>query len=262
MDHIFIDFEKDLIEIKRTINLFDILEEFAQISHSEFVKNEEDFITKAISLSESIKSNRRGNTWISSILMLYVAGRFENYARTIMEETSTQIAKSHNSFKDLPNNFQESLINDTSKVVQNPRKYNHGEGARDTFIKNLYHNIHDNDLDIINYQCISITERNMKADVITELFSKINYKNIWNDICSQANIRQLFYGADVSKTVSECKRRLNTFMDMRNKVAHSSGAITWISKEEGNDYVSFFIEFGRALKDVCPIHIVRTTIKN
>jgi hypothetical protein len=258
MEEIFVDFEKDLQEVKKTIELFKNLDEFAQKPHLNLSESDDDFIQTSIELSEGIKLNRRGNTRIPTILMLYVAGRFENYAKTIMEETSTQIAKLHETFKTLPNKFQESLINDTSKVVQNPRKYNHGEGARDSFIKNLYHNIHDDNLDIINYQCISITERNMRADVITELFSKINYKNIWDDICSQANIRQQFGGADVSKTAKECKRTLNTFMDMRNNVAHSSGAITWISKEKGNDYISFFIEFGRAMKDVCPIHIAQS----
>lgn len=259
MEDLFIDFEKDLLEVKKTIDLFSSLETFAQISHSEFTNNTEEFIKNSIELSEKIKLNRRGNTRIPTILMLYVAGRFENYAKTIMEETSTQIAKKHTTFKDLPIKFQESLINDTSKVVQNPRKYSHGEGARDSFIKNLYHNIHDDKLDIINYQCMSITERNMKADVITELFSKINYKNIWEDICSQANMRQLFDGADVSKTAKECKGKLNTFMDMRNNVAHSSGAITWISNQSGVDYILFFIEFGRAIKSVCPIHIAQTS---
>jgi hypothetical protein len=257
MNQIFIDFEKDLLEVKKTIELFVSLEQFAQLSYTSVNDNSDNFITNSIELSKSIQGNRVGNAKISTILMLYIAGRFENYARTIMEETSTLIAKKHLSFKDLPSNFQESLINDTSKVVQNPRKYNHGEGARDSFIKNLYHNIHDNNLNLINYQCISITERNMKADVITELFSKINYKNIWNDVCSQANVRQQFSGADVSKTTKECKRKLDNFMDLRNNVAHSSSAFTWISNQEAMDYIDFFIEFGKAIKNVCPMHIAQ-----
>lgn len=257
MQQIFDSFKEDLIEIRKTVELLKNMEDFAKEPNESFLNSQEKYVKKANQVSERIKQNRKGSTWIPSILMLYIAGRFENYVRTIFEETSTEVAKKHNQFKDLPKNFQKNLINDTSKVIKDHRKYNHGEGARDSFIKNLYDNVHNNNLNQINYQCISITERNMKPEILLELFLKIDYKKIWDDISSQANIRRLFNGADTDKTKKDCHDKLKEFMDMRNQVAHPSSSITWISKEKGCEYIDFFIVLGEAIKDVCPLHIMK-----
>jgi len=258
MQRIFETYCADLNEIKKTIVLIDSLEEFAKISDTEYKEDISDFIQNAKKVRESFKENRTGATFAPGILMLYVAGRFENFVRTVFEETSTEVAKAHSSFKELDKNFQKSLINDTSKVISNPRKYNHGEGARDTFIRNLYNNIHQNKLNVINYQCLSFTETNMRVDAISDLFKKINYSKIWDDISDQANLRGFFDGVDSGKTMSESKNLLNLFMDMRNGLAHQSDTITWISSKEAINYIDFFIELGRAISCVCPLHIQKT----
>ena len=258
MEEIFEKYQNDLSKIKSTIQIFQLTEEFARETPDENIDLENNFIKKASNVSSKFRENRNGNIALPGILMLYVAGRFEHFVRMIFEETSTLVADNFESFRTLPKKLQDNLIKDTSKVIQDPRKYRHGEGARDAFIKNLHNNIHLNDLTVINYQCISITEQNMKSSTLEELFSKINYKLIWKDICSQMNIRGLFIGADEEKTRKECKDRLDKFMELRNNVAHPSDSITWISTSEGIDYIEFFIELGRAINMVCPVYARNT----
>ncbi|GGX19322.1 HEPN domain-containing protein [Aquimarina muelleri] len=258
MQHIFDKYKEDLNEIKKTISLLNILEDFAKEPNIEVNEESDSYLKKANKVKEVFKENRSGVTFIPGILMLYIAGRFENYIRTIFEETSTNVAKAHLTFKDLNKEFQNSLINDTSKVIANPRKYNHGDGARDTFIKILYSNIHENKLDRINYQCLSSTDMNMRTKVITELFKKINYKNIWTDISAQANLRSYFGGIEPNKTMSESQKRLDSFMDIRNSIAHQSDTVTWMSTNDSIGYIDFFIELGYAIGSVCPLHISKT----
>lgn len=250
-EQIYNKFKEDLVVIKKTIDLFELLESFAQESKEHLLNSEDSYIIQANKITEEIKDNRNGNRWSPSILMLYVAGRFEIFMRTMLEETSTEVAKKHTEFSKLPKCFKDSLIKDTSKVIKEPRKYNHGDGARDTFIKNLYENIHNDNLNVINYQCISITESNMRPKIISELFAKIGYGKIMDDICSQANVRQFFGGTDVNNTRKECERKLNEFMEKRNTIAHPSESITWLSINEGKNYIDFFIEFGKAVESVC-----------
>lgn len=258
MKHIYDIFKRDLNEIKMTISLLKKLEEFAKEPNIEITDKSDGYTIKANQVKNSFRENRSGITFTPGILMLYVAGRFESYIKTIFEETSTEVAKVHSKFKDLNIEFQDSLIKDTSKVIANPRRYSHGEGARDTFIKNLYCNIHEDKLDKINYQCLSTTEVNMRAEVITELFKKINYKNIWNDISAQANLRGYFGGLESEKTKVECQKNLKNFMVLRNSIAHQSDTVTWISLDEATDYIEFFIELGDAISSVCPLHISKT----
>ncbi len=258
MHEIYNKYEEDLNKIKRSILIFEYTDDFARETYVEENEITSEFITKARLINNKFRENRDGAVTLPGILMLYVAGRFEHFVRMIFEETSSRVAIKFSEFRALPKNFQDTLIEDTSKVIQDPRKYRHGIGARDSFIRNLHNNIHLNDLSVINYQCISITEQNMKAKVLSGLFSKINYNNIWADICSQANIRQFFEGADVDKAKSECMAKLDQFMELRNNIAHPSDSITWISTTEAINYIIFFTELGRSIKDVCPIHVMKT----
>lgn len=260
MESIFNNYVQDLERIKVSIRLLESLDSFAKISTQDIELPNSLFIQESFKLNSTYKDieSRKSTIALPGILMLYVAGRFEHFVRTIFELTSSEMASGFDSFAALPKTFQQNLIVDTSKVIKDPRKYRHGEGARDAFIKNLHRNIHENDLDVINYQCISITERNMKSSELERLFEKINYKNIWNDICSQADIRKFFGGADMAKSKKECTKMLDNFMDLRNNIAHPSDSLTWISKEVAIQNIDFFVLLGEAIKNVCPIHIMNS----
>ncbi|MCL3779513.1 hypothetical protein EMN47_03830 [Prolixibacteraceae bacterium JC049] len=253
MQSILTDFIEDLNDVIGVNNLHKMLDEKKNLSPVEGVEN--DFQAHFIELLDTYKSNTQGVHKIPGTLIPYVAGRFEVFVRTVFEETATQVAKIHVEFKKLPSDFQKSLISDTSKVIADPRKFQHGEGARDSFIRNLHNNIHNNDLSAINYQCISATDRNMKSKILTELFNKISYKRIWDDIASQANIRLFFYGEDTNKTKTECQKKLDGLMDTRNSIAHPSTDVTWLSSNELAENIKFLKEFATAMTNVCPLFI-------
>ncbi|WP_075591013.1 HEPN domain-containing protein [Labilibacter marinus] len=253
MQSIFSEFSLDLDDIVGVVNLLAKLEQKKNLNCTTDEKSE--FELQFIEVQNLYKDSSKGINKIPGTIVPYVAGRFEIFVKTIFEETATQVAKIHPMFKKLPSEFQSSLIEDTSKVIADPRKFQHGEGARDSFIKNLHNNIHNNDLSTINYQCISTTERNMKANILGELFKKISYKRIWEDIAAQANIRFYFDGQEPSKVKSDCEKKLNDFMSKRNGIAHPSNDVTWLSISEFIDYIEFLKELGAAISSVCPLFV-------
>jgi hypothetical protein len=253
MQSILSDFLLDLDDVVGVINLHSALDQNKSLVCD--IESTNAFQNEFTKLLELYRKSSKGVKKVPGTIVPYVAGRFEVYVRTIFEETATRVAKLYPEFKRLPHAFQDSLIADTSKVIADPRKFQHGDGARNSFIKNLHNNIHNNDLSTINYQCMSTTDRNMKAAVITDLFSKINYKKIWDDIAAQANIRYYFDGEDISKTRAECEKKLDSFMETRNGIAHPSNDVTWLSDSELVDYINFLKELAKSIAGVCPLFV-------
>ncbi|QRY78297.1 hypothetical protein JVX91_22310 [Pseudomonas sp. PDNC002] len=184
-------------------------------------------------------------------MALYIAGRFEEYTRTSFEDLCQKLAQNASSFKSLPKKMQESLITFTALVIHSPRKYQHGEGAVAGFTENLAANLSAKACaDKINYQCLSITDSNMRPDTLSELYERIGAKEIWKRISQQSNIQTYFATTDASNAESLSKKKLSALMDLRNSIAHPSTSFTWPSTDEVRDYIKFLGILGGALSGI------------
>jgi len=181
-------------------------------------------------------------------MALYIAGRFEEYTRTSFEDLCQKLAQRASSFKALPKRMQESLVVYTAMVMQAPRKFQHGEGAVAGFAANIAANLSgESSVEKINYQCLSITEANMKPDTLAELYDRIGAKEIWKKIGQQAPIQAYFATSDSSNAESLARQKLTALMEMRNSIAHPSTTITWPATETVREYIQFLDVLASAL---------------
>jgi hypothetical protein len=260
MEEIYKTLCQDLGDIEKVVELLDALAEFGkELIPEELKENSSPYVQKSIALHKLITEGHQGSIKIPGALLLYLAGRFEDFVRVLFEELSIKVANNFSEFTKLPTNMQKALIKDTSEVISDPRKYGHGDGARDTFIKNLAENIHSNNLSNINYQCLSITTSNMRPEIIAELFAKVGLKEIWKKTGEQAKVKTHF-GTDNSQTAeNECKKYLENLMDNRNKIAHPSGSFTWPSNQNLRSDIQYFKVIGNALLEICEMYIAKLT---
>ena len=108
----------------------------------------------------------------------------------------------------------------------------------------------------VNHECLSLTEANMRANVLAELFGRIGATNLWSDLSSQAQLKTYFEERDNGKVESSARRKLNMLMDLRNKIAHPSGQIEWPSTEALRDYIVFLRLLSRSMADVVGVYEV------
>jgi len=244
------DFHRDLDDIKNTFSVLRKLEELRSI---ERLDNSESlpFIEKAIELHSLVDTARNGMAKIPGIFILYIGGRFEDFVKTIFEEFAIQFAQKHSNYGSLPSKFQNSIVQDTSLVIASPRKFGYGDIMQKTFIENLFKNVIGDDLRTINHQCLSITEGNMRSEILSDLFAKISISNIWNDIGQQFPVRTFFETDNASNAATQAKKYLDEFMNQRNQVAHpSGGALTWPSYDDVLKHIDFFKILSPVLLDV------------
>jgi len=252
MESILNDFISDIEDVEKTFSVLKCIDEIREID----IPNEENTLTeKSLELHNLIDNGRNGIVKIPSVFILYLGGRFEDYVKTIFEELAIRFANSHTDFNTLPDRFKECLVTDTSIVISSPRKYGYGDIAMNNFIKNLYLNVHEDNLTNINHQCLSITSGNMRSDILKGLFSKISIKDIWKTIGEQASIKTLLGTMDSAQATKNAKKYLDDFMNKRNRIAHpnsstSTGTISWSSYSEVESHIEYFKVLSRVMLEI------------
>lgn len=214
-------------------------------------------------LISSVSNAKFGIQFLIASTTLYLAGRFEYFVRSIIEELSIRISTAKGEFKDLPTNMRDSLIRLSSEVIMEPRRYGFAEGARNSFILNLANNLNQNLNSPINHQCLSITNKNMKDDVIEELFNRLGIKEIWKYFGEQLAIKLFFKTKDTCYATSNARKTLNSIMEKRNQIAHPSDSVgNWPSIDETLKDIDFLKRLALIIKDFSIAHSLTVQFEN
>lgn len=262
MDPILDEFRADLNRIKKLVALLDLVKQYSSCDFSGMEDSLSDpLFQMSIKLHDSAKESKTGIVILPGTLLLYLGGRFENYVRTIFEELCILIASTCRNYDDLPKAMKENLLRFSAEVIANPRRYGHGDKGVASFIHNLHQNVNIKSLESLNVQCLSVTYENMRSDTLNELFERIGAKNIWETISQQAKIKVFFKTSDSNQAKSEARKTLNDIVDLRNKIAHPSGEISWPDHSIVLYYIDFLEELAAAIKDVAPIYSIQLTEK-
>lgn len=258
MDPIFNDFDSDLKKICDQLDFIDALKKLSGCIHAAPEKTEHpSFINEALTIYETSKQTHTNLPIVSGTLILYTCGRFEAMARTLFEDLCQRLVSRATKFSKLPKKMRENLPIFTAKVIAEPRKYGHAEGGVRSFVTTLASNLEPEAIVTkVNHECLSITESNMRADILSELFSRIGAEKIWARISEQASMKIYFEQSDSSAVESLAKKKLNELMDLRNKIAHPSSELNWPSTGDIRDYVEFLRITAKALADQIGVYEV------
>jgi hypothetical protein len=258
MEPIIQDFEADLDRITDQLDFIDLVHQFtACLPNDDDLNATTAFFREAIAVHERARCVQASLTVASGTLILYTCGRFETMARTLFEDLCQRLVGRAGHFARLPKMMRENLPIFTAKVISEPRKYNHAENGVRSFVAVLAENLAVNaQVQRVNHECLSLTEANMRANVLAELFGRIGATNLWSDLSSQAQLKTYFEERDNGKVESSARRKLNMLMDLRNKIAHPSGQIEWPSTEALRDYIVFLRLLSRSMADVVGVYEV------
>jgi len=151
----------------------------------------------------------------------------------------------------------------TAEVIAHPKKYGQEEIEIRALVKNLLINLSDDSkLEGINSECLSLTYENMRADTLDDLFKRIGAKGVWDILGQQARIMALFETRDGVQARKDARNLLNTFMDIRNNIAHPSPSVTFPDSVQVTKYIEFFDILGSAISDVTKVFESSLSPKN
>lgn len=255
------EFQQDIGRIDALLDTIKALKEFAGYSSFSEKTIDDDFVKNAENLHGYAAKNHAYIVFLSGTLVLFLAGRFEAFVRNSFEELCINVSSEATYFHDLPKEMCENLITFTAEVASSPRKYGHGEQGVKAFIKTLAENLTDgNKLSNINHSCLSITNENMRPQILADLFKRIGVKNIWDTIGEQAKLKVFFEAHDSKESRSKAEKYLNEFMETRNKIAHPSASFNWPEIDKVKNYVEFLKILSTVLIDT--IEVYEIELKN
>jgi len=186
-------------------------------------------------------------------MLLYLSGRFEYFARELFEDMCSEFSKNCKYYEKLPKELRENLVKFTALVIPDSRKYGHGDGAIKTFVHNLADNLGGKEISEINVQCLSVTNTNMRSDVLSDLFGRAGIKNLWETLGQQTALKAFFHEFAPQLVSKKAKDRLDELMQLRNKVAHPSGSFVWPAIEDIRQHVEFLKVLSSTLSEHCSL---------
>lgn len=255
MDPIAKEFNDDLDRILGQVLLIDLLASFAAHETPYIDDDSFYFLHSASDVHSTIRANHANFPIARGTLVLYTCGRFESMVRTMFEDLCQRLVSSAKEYKRLPKKMQENLPLFTAKVIAEPRKYGHAENGVRTFVSTLAKNLQPNAaVEEVNHQCLSITDANMKSEVLAELFGRVGATDVWKLVAQQLPMRTFFREADVGSVESKAKKALNDLMEMRNKIAHPSGGFDWPSSEYIREAIGFLKILSKVLGEIMDMY--------
>jgi hypothetical protein len=253
MNPVLQDFCLDLDRLRRVISLFEAMTAFRACSLDAEIISEETLKETISRLHETTQATHAEMPILNGVLLLYLAGRFENFVREIFEDLSDNIAGQCGQFTHLPRQMQENLTKFTAEVIANPRKYGHGENGVIAFVSTMADNLNGRPLVGVNSKCLSITSENMRSDTLAEIFARIGANKVWDRLGQQASVQIFFHVDQPQKATKEAQKFLDEFMVLRNKIAHPSGALIWPGMEHTFRHIEYCDVMARALTEICAV---------
>jgi len=93
----------------------------------------------------------------------------------------------------------------------------------------------------------------MRPDILSDIFSRVGAARIWERVGQQSQVQLHFEENSPERVTKEARAKLNEFMDLRNKIAHPSGEMTWPGVDDAKGYIDFCEVLSSAIDGICQV---------
>lgn len=254
-DQVLSDFNADLDRIKRLLELIKGFREFGGSSPPE----EWDLAGswgEAESLLEASKARRTDLPYLSGSLLLYLAGRFEYFARQLVQSTAEALADSAGGYAGLPAEIRSELRTRSLDVIREPRRYGFDEAQATTLLVDLARGVSGvGGATSIHAEVLAITESNMKDRVLANLLKRVGMNNVWREVGKQAKMKLALGATSDGEATVEAQTRLNALMDDRNQIAHPTSSTTFPDPDQVLAMANFIGVLAEVLIENAKVHL-------
>lgn len=230
LDSVFDDFKNDTTRVENLLNLTKKFRDFGASTPPQSSPSGETASScvdahspwiEAISLHTESKARRTDLPIFSGSLFLYLVGRFEYCIRQIIEVISDEIVLKTSKYEKLPSQMKKMLKQRTLEIAQNPKKFGYDEISSEALLEDFMDNVKGVKAIIsIKSEILSITESNMRPQILQDLLKIVCIKEFWRDIGRQANIKLFTVETSDNEASAKSQAILNDIMEDRNQIAH------------------------------------------
>jgi len=247
------EYEKD---VERLLRLIELLEKFREFGGSQVPKNLICEWPEAQALFEHTAKVRTDLPLVAASLLLYSVGRFEYYIKTLVEDVAQFYSSNTITFSSLSESLRNSIHKNVLEVTGSPSKYGYDiDSATSLLVR--YAKVVSGDLSPDNAptEVISITQNNLRPDLLADLLRRISIVDFWQEAAKQTQLKVLFAVSDDRACKETSKRKLDEIMELRNQIAHPSSTTTIPDLLQVKNSVEFLRILGRIVFDLVEVQI-------
>ncbi|MBX2999689.1 MAG: hypothetical protein KF893_14315 [Caldilineaceae bacterium] len=244
-------------EMQRVEQLLTIVDGIRQLAGTPPDLDEEGitFIDTARDLHIKVRNSPTEIPILSGTLLLYIVGRFENFVRISFETLCDLLAEKCKKFSDLPEKMQSTLISQTAEVLVRPSRYGFDTFQVQTFVVNLAKNMEaENGVGQINSACLSITEQNLRPNLLADLYKRVGIPSLWSELAKQSQLKLFFEDNADQRVEAAAKALLEELMNIRNQIAHPSTIPTFPDTIQVRRHIKYLKVLASVLIDICKVH--------
>lgn len=193
----------------------------------------------------------------SGATLLYLAGRFEDFARTTVEIAAEELSEKCASFSQLPEKLRIALLQGLGSALQHPSQLKANGDSAETLVVELSRCISSKSkISGMLARYLSMTERNLRQDELASLTKRIGLEKVWADIGKQSEAKKFFSNQVDGETTKLAQTRLDSIMDARNKIAHPTGSTTIPDPDQVISEIGFLRVLSKVLLSVIEVYVI------
>lgn len=250
----FSEFDQAIDQSERLLNLLIKFRELGAAAASmnaeggAFLSEKLPEIDGLVQLSKSVRSDLPS---MSGALALFIAGRFEHYVKARVEERIDAYLGSASTHEELPEKIRTTWRRNALNIVQSPEKYGRDHADSEIILSTLVSNGNSGASPNLLPDVVTITERNMRPDLLHELLKIVQISDFWGIVGHQLDFQQLFGEDNPGKCTDKSRRKLNQIMELRNSIAHPSSSTLLPSPEDVLSDLQYIRMLGRVIDLAC-----------
>jgi hypothetical protein len=214
------NFEKDISRVEQLLRMIHSFRAFG----GETI----EMSGRAKDLWEVAQASRTDLPLLSGSLLMYICGRFEYFVRELVGVIVDDMVDRAVTYDELPLALRKQILARTLEINLNPSKFGHDSATASALAAQLADNIsgrNDGRALFVEASTATITESNMRPEVLADLFRRVGIAGIWDTLGQQLSLRSFFDEATNDGCKKAAMARLEDVMSERNKVAHPTGGI-------------------------------------
>jgi len=213
------DFEKDIGRVEQLLRLIYIFRDFAG--------QPAELSGLAQDLYDVAQRARTDLPILSGSLLLYLCGRFEYFVRELVGTIVDDLVDKAATYEELPSALRKEALIRTLQINLNPSKFNYSATSASALAAQLANNLSsrsDGSSSLfVDSTTVTITESNMRPDVLADLFKRVGISGLWDTLGKQLTLKSFLEEATDDGCKKAAMARLDDIMNERNKVAHPIG---------------------------------------
>ncbi len=249
-------FNSRLDEIERHVHLLNKLRTLGSVAEARSIRHTR-LGQATLDLRRDIKSCRSWETIGIDGCVLSLCGEFELAARDLAERASELLAAKFKRYSHLPESIRLKNVELVGELLSKRWRQKAANVNYVQVVEDLSQCLTKEKPIRLYSAGFASHDHNLNGRALADIFGRLEVSDLWRKIGADPEIMAHFGTQNVETTANAGSEKLNSFIEIRNQIAHRGPNYQTVGSSVVLEYVAFFRLLVPALADVLQNHLAK-----